>query len=96
MRASSQSSFIRAVRYGLYFPVFLLKLALHFEIDLTFALEALLLHVTDHTLVHSLCRLSVTLFVIPLLTKGRTHGFVGDLLVVDEVHDSNGSQDGTC
>jgi hypothetical protein len=64
IRVSSQPSFIRAVRHSLDLPVLLLKLALHLEVDLTFALDALLLHVTDHTLVHSLYRLSVTLFTI--------------------------------
>ena len=51
-----QASFVCAVRYGLNLAVFLLELALHFEIDLSFALDALLLHITDHTLVHCLCR----------------------------------------
>jgi hypothetical protein len=64
IRVSSQPSFIRAIRHSLDLPVLLLKLALHLEVDLTFTLDALLLHITDHTLVHSLHRLSVTLFTI--------------------------------
>jgi hypothetical protein len=98
IRVSSKPSFIRAIRHSLDLPVLLLKLALHLEVDLTFTFDALLLHVTDHTLVHSLYRLSITLFTISsrIRVRGSTYGFVGDLLGVDEVHDSNGSHDGGC
>jgi hypothetical protein len=50
------TSFIRAVRYSLNFAVFLLELALHFEVDLSFALDSLLLHIADHALMHCLGR----------------------------------------
>lgn len=55
-------SLVRAVRHILHFPVFLLQLALHLKIDLSFALDALLLHVADHTLMH---RLSSIVSVVP-------------------------------
>ena len=50
----SQASFVCAVRYSLNLAVLLLELALHFEIDLSFALDTLLLHIADHTLMHCL------------------------------------------
>lgn len=50
----SQASFVCAVRYSLDLAVFFLELTLHFEIDLSFALDTLLLHITDHTLMHCL------------------------------------------
>jgi hypothetical protein len=55
------ASFVRAVRYGLNLPVFLLKLALHLKVDLSFALDTLLFHVTDYALMHGLGRQSAWL-----------------------------------
>jgi hypothetical protein len=54
----SEASFVCTIRHGLNLPVFFLKLALHFEIDLSFALDTLLFHVTDHALMHGLSRRS--------------------------------------
>lgn len=89
----SQASLVCAVRYGLNLAVFLLELALHFEIDLSFALDTLLLHVADHALMHCLYRGSVR--DSPINSKMFAYGFVGHLLVVDEVNDTNRAQDGT-
>ena len=50
----SRASFVCGIRYSLNLAVFLLELALHFEIDLSFALDTLLLHIADHTLMHCL------------------------------------------
>jgi hypothetical protein len=73
--------------------VFLLELALHFEIDLSFALDTLLFHITDHTLVH--CLLQGSARSSPRNSKMLADGFIGHLLVVDEVNDTNRAQDGT-
>lgn len=51
-------SSIRTVRYVLHFPVLFLQLPLHLEVYLAFALNPLLLHVSDHTLVHGLMSIS--------------------------------------
>lgn len=84
----SQASFVCAVRYSLNLAVFLLQLALHFEIDLSFAFDTLLLHITDHTLMHCLCRPSAQ---NSPTSKSRmlTYGFIGHLLVVNEVNNTD-------
>lgn len=74
-------SLVRAVRHILHFPVLLLQLALHLKIDLSFALDALLLHVADHTLMH---RLSSIVSVVPT-ERFRSWGLqLGQASAVDE------------
>ena len=90
----SQASSVCAVRYSLNLAVLLLQLALHFEIDLSFAFDTLLLHITDHTLMHCLCRRSAQ--NSPTSTsKMLTYGFISHLLVVDEVNNTDRTQDRT-
>ena len=64
--ASFHLSLVRAVRHILHFPVLFLQLPLHFEIDLPFALDSLLLHVADHTLMHGLWWL-ISLLLVELV-----------------------------
>ena len=45
---------LTTMAHVLHFPVFLLQLPLHLEIELSFSLYTLLLHITDNTLVHRL------------------------------------------
>lgn len=83
----SQASFVCAVRYSLNLAVFLLQLALHFEIDLSFAFDTLLLHITDHTLMHCLRQGSAR--KSRSNSKMLTYGFIGHLLVVNEVNNTD-------
>ena len=39
-------------------PVLLFHMTLHFEVELPFALDSLLLHIPDHALMHGLSRVS--------------------------------------
>lgn len=91
---SMHASTVCAVRYGLDLAVFFLELALHFEVHLTLALDTLLFHVADHTLVHSLYLQSVNGRIV-FSSSRRSYGFIRYLLVMDEVDDANRTQDGT-
>lgn len=43
-----------SIIYSLYLPILLLKLALHFEIQLSFSLNLLLLHISKNSRMHCL------------------------------------------
>ena len=47
-------SLVRTIRHILHLAVLFLQLPLHLEIGLSFALDALLLHVPNHAYMHSL------------------------------------------
>lgn len=91
---SKHASTLCTVRYGLDLPVFFFELALHFEVHLTLALDTLLFHVANYTLVHSLYLQSVNGSIM-FSSSPMPYGFIRYLLVMDEVDDANRTQDGT-
>lgn len=80
----------------LHLPVFLLQLPLHLEVHLSFAFDALLLHISDHSLMHCLHPRQFTSlkWTRKIVKRCRTYSLLILLLLVHEQHDADGAE--TC